>query len=261
LEGNKRALSAIINTIPDHKLYLIKDLDYAADAWKALKNKYKPVNAHTIVQTKQDLMSTRCASHDLVDVEHWVVWMIGKKQVLHNADPNAMGDKEFVRHIVTLMPQMGRWMYMANLLAMAMLKNELDGQKFTSAAVISMICEQMKMNDRVAQEEVVMNVNVGQKRPCEDACYTNSQSANQSSKRFHHEYNGLSLHSSYQRELILQYPVPSSQAQQHQGHSQMLHCTNTYCRRPNGHLACARQANIHLGGMVPGISTSTQPNI
>jgi hypothetical protein len=49
LEGNKCTLSAIIDALPDHKLYLVNNTRYTADTWKALQNKYKPMNARTVI--------------------------------------------------------------------------------------------------------------------------------------------------------------------------------------------------------------------
>jgi hypothetical protein len=212
IEGNKRALSAIIDAIPDHKLYLVKDLKYAKDAWKALKNEYKPMNARTIVQVKQELLSGKCASHLSADVEKWLVWMIAKKQELHDVDPSSMTDMEFARHLITLMPQTGKWTYLANELSRAMSKDVLDGQKLTSMAVINAMRDQMRVNDRGIQEEAVMNATSSGKRTHEQAYY--SIQANQANKRPRTDSSSVNAGSS----------------------SNVKWCINRYCKRPRGHL-------------------------
>jgi hypothetical protein len=215
IEGNKRALSAIIDAIPDHKLYLVKDTKYARDAWKALKNEYKPMNARTIVQVKQELLSGKCASHSSADVEKWLVWMIAKKQALHDVDPSSMTDTEFARHLITLMPQTGKWTYLSNELSRAMTKDMLDGQKLTSMAVINAMRDQMKVNDRGMQEEAVMNAMSSGKRTLEQAYYTSQTNPN-ANKRLRVENYGSTSNTG--------------------SSGGVKWCINRFCKRPKGHL-------------------------
>jgi hypothetical protein len=251
LDGNKRALSAIIDAIPDHKLYLVKDVKYAADAWKKLRAEYKPTNTQTIVQLKQELMGTRCASHSSSDVERWLVWMIGKRQSLLDADPNAMSDVEFAQHIITLMPLTGKWTYLGNELSRAMIKGTLDNQKLTSSGVIVSIRDQMKINDRAVEEEAVMSVGGCVKRSYEEAhTYFSVPPPDQSAKRFRPEHNPPTLHSSTRREewTVNRPPYPNNRpfsSNNRPGsyvHGQQQPrvipmCTNTHCQRPRGHFA------------------------
>jgi hypothetical protein len=214
IEGNKHALSAIIDAIPDHKLYLVKDAKYARDAWKALRNEYKPMNAWTIVQLKQELLSGKCASHLSADVEKWLVWMIAKKQELHDVDPNSMPDIEFAWHLITLMPQTRKWTYLANELLRAMTKDLLDGQRLTSMAVINAMRDQMKVNDRGVQEEAVMNAMSSGKCTHELAYY--SSQPNQPNKRARFDNTSST-------------PNASSS-------SEPKWCFNHFCKRPRGHV-------------------------
>jgi hypothetical protein len=251
LDGNKRALSAIIDAIPDHKLYLVKDVKYAADAWKKLRAEYKPMNARTIVQLKQELMGTRCASHSSSDIERWLVWMIGKRQSLLDADPNVMSDIEFARHIITLMLLTGKWTYLGNELSRAMIKGTLDNQKLSSSGVIASLRDQMKTNDRAVEEEVVMNVGGGVKRSYKEAhTYFSIPPPDQSAKRFRPEHNPPTLHSSTRCEewnanrppYPTNRPFPSNNHSGGHAYGQQQPrvipmCTNTYCQQPRGHFA------------------------
>jgi hypothetical protein len=235
LDGNRLALSAIVEALPDHKLYLVKDAEYAADAWKAIKEEYKPMNARTIVLAKQELLGTKCPSHSNPDVQRWITYMITQRQALQDADSNAFGDEEFARHLIMLDPSGGDWTYTATDLAKALLSGELNGRKLTSQAVINAYKEQMALNDRKAKEESVMNANFNGARG-EKRVFDNSGSGKsnyQDPKRQRTEYNSPSLHSSQQRESIPQYRqvgVPQGSARAD------LWCSNQFCRRPRGHL-------------------------
>jgi hypothetical protein len=232
LDGNRLALSAIVEALPDHKLYLVKDIDYAADAWNAIREEYKPMNARTIVLAKQELLGTKCPSHNSADVQKWITYMIMQRQALQDADSNAFGDEEFARHLIMLGPSGGDWTYTSTDLAKALLSGELNGKKITSQAVINAYKEQMALNDRKAKEESVMNANAngqrGEKR-FSDNDYNGGRGNYPDPKRQRIEYNGPSLHSSQQRESIPQYrhtPGPSRGT---------LWCSNQFCRRQKGH--------------------------
>jgi hypothetical protein len=207
LDGNRQALSAIVEALPDHKLYLVKDAEYAADTWKAIKEEYKPMNACTIVLAKQELLGTKCPSHSTPDVQRWITYMITQRQALQDADSNAFGDEEFARHLIMLGPSGGDWTYTATDLAKVLLSGELNGRKLTSQAVINAYKEQMALNDRKAKEESVMNAGLngprGEKRGFDIGGV--GKGNYQDPKRQRIEYNGPSLHSSQQRESIPQY--------------------------------------------------------
>jgi hypothetical protein len=238
LEGNKRTLSAIVDAIPDHKLYLVKDVRYASDAWNALQNEYKPVNARTVIRAKQELMSTRPASHNSADVEKWVVYMIAKKQALNDASPDAMSDFDFACQLITSMPQTGKWNYTFSVLSRAMLNKVLDGHPLTSSAVVATIREQMKSNDTALEEEAVMAANAGlmmattgTKRGLE---YVSYATPGHQQKRFRTGivpyYNSAPTHSPNNR-------IPPAQSRPGGSPGQGVpHCSNTYCKRPVGHL-------------------------
>jgi hypothetical protein len=235
LDGNRQALSAIVEALPDHKLYLVKDAEYASDAWKAVKEEYKPMNARTIVLTKQELLGTKCPSRNSSDVQKWITYMITQRQALQDADSNAFGDEEFVRHLIMLGPTGGEWTYMSTDLAKALLSGELNGKKLTSQAVINAYKEQMALNNRKDKEESVMNANTSGSRGEKRGYDTGGGRRNsyQDPKRQHTEYNGPSLHSSQQHESIPQYRPPSVP----QGPNRAdLYCSNQFCRRPRGHL-------------------------
>jgi hypothetical protein len=232
LDGNRLALSAIVEALPDHKLYLVKDIDYAADAWNAIREEYKPMNARTIVLAKQELLGTKCPSHSSADVQKWITYMIMQRQALQDADSNAFGDEEFARHLIMLGPSGGDWTYTSTDLAKALLSGELNGKKITSQAVINAYKEQMALNDRKAKEESVMNTNAngqrGEKR-FSDTDYNGGRGNYPDPKRQRIEYNGPSFHSSQLRESIPQYrhmPGPSRGT---------LWCSNQFCRRQKGH--------------------------
>jgi hypothetical protein len=233
LDGNRQALSAIVEALPDHKLYLVKDAEYAADAWKAVRNEYKPMNARTIVLAKQELLGTKCPSHSSPDVQKWITYMITQRQALQDADSNAFGDEEFARHLIMLGPSGGDWTYTAAELAKALLNGELNGRKLTSQAVINAYKEQMALNDRKAKEESVMNTNAGGQRGEKRGFENGGRGSYQDPKRQRVEYNGPSLHSSLQRESIPQYRRPNVP----QGPSRADQwCSNQFCRRPRGHI-------------------------
>jgi hypothetical protein len=258
LDGNKRTLSAIVDALPDHKLYLVKDIRYAADAWKALQNEYKPVNARTVIRVKQDLMNTRPASHNSADVEKWLVYMIAKKQALNDACPDGMLDFDFACQLITLMPQTGKWNYTFSVLSRAMLSKTLDGLPLTSTGVVAAIREQTKLNDTALEEEAVMAANAGMmvvaptypsfnpvvpatgmKRPLENVSYA----APGPQKRFRTGivpyYNSGSpsnppnLYPNSSNRPADMTRTSTSQGASSRGH---LYCVNTYCKRPVGHL-------------------------
>jgi hypothetical protein len=251
LDGNKRTLSAIIDAIPDHKLYLVKNVRYTADAWKALQTKYKPINARTVIKTKQDLMGTRPASHNSADVEKWIVYMIAKKQALNDADPDGMSDFDFACQLITSMPQTGKWNYTFSVLSRAMLSKVLDGQPLTFTGVVTALREQMKSNDTALEEEAIMAANAGMmvtttaanvgmmatttgiKRTSDYVNY----SAPSPQKRFRTGivpyYNNSHPNNTYNNPPQGHAGNFPTQSQPGTGPPR---CSNTYCKRPVGHL-------------------------
>lgn len=108
LDGDKKALSFIVEAVPVQKLYVIRDCTSAHAAWEALKDEYEPANTLAAIGIKQQIIGNSCKDDDPV---LWLQVMIQLYARLRDADPSMMSDTEFVNHLVTLMLKDDAWRY------------------------------------------------------------------------------------------------------------------------------------------------------
>ena len=106
MEGNELALSKIVCAVPDSQLNL-GDLQYAKQAWEALRAYYLPRNSHWVTSLKGDITAYRCGPG--VDIVQWLKTMGDMYSSLRCMDRHRMSDREFALVIIDNMPQSGRW--------------------------------------------------------------------------------------------------------------------------------------------------------
>lgn len=115
LQGDAKALAAIVKAVPASKLHLVKKFTHAKEAWDALKAEYRSVNSMKAARLKQQIVGYKFI--DGYDMTRWRSDMQRMYQDLCTIDDNAMPDNEFARHLVIMMPNSGPWRYLASQLA------------------------------------------------------------------------------------------------------------------------------------------------
>lgn len=74
ISNDKKAQAIIVRAVPSEKLYVVKDCKSAHETWRALKNEYKPANALTAINIKQQIIGNACGPG--VDPVNWLRIMI-----------------------------------------------------------------------------------------------------------------------------------------------------------------------------------------
>ena len=106
MDGNDIALSKIVCAVPNSQLNL-GDLQYAKEAWEALRAYYLPRNSHRVTSLKGDITAYRCGPG--ADIVQWLKAMGDMYNTLCCMDRHRMSDREFALVIIDNMPQAGRW--------------------------------------------------------------------------------------------------------------------------------------------------------
>ena len=91
--GNGIALAKIVLSIPDKRLFLVRHLKFAKQAWENLRSYYEPRNTHHALNIIEEIKAFNCTPH--MDVEQWVkdmhrlysfVCSLDSKDLLSNTD-------------------------------------------------------------------------------------------------------------------------------------------------------------------------------
>ena len=160
------------------------------------------------------------------DTVKWRDDMLCMFNELTDADPTAMTDHEFARHLVTMMRKDGEWQYTSSQLADEMTKAELARKPLSSSYVLDRLkAEDERQQNPESSTSVLMTARTefnakygttGPKRP---------------------------------REPILAYSAPSNSKRPREHYTQTSPrpiCDNEYCERPVGH--SQKDCFVYKGG-------------
>nr|GAT60467.1 predicted protein [Mycena chlorophos] len=133
--GDKKAQAVLIRAVPAGKLWVVRKCLTAHDVWMALKNEYEPAGALTAVMIKEQILNNRCQPGD--DPVLWRTSMIELHQALDEADPTAMPDAEFAKHLVHQMTSDAEWRFCRDQLRAEIRDAEAKGSPMTSTMVVN----------------------------------------------------------------------------------------------------------------------------
>jgi hypothetical protein len=231
---NIKVLSLILDSVPPNRLYLSRGCKTAKDLWDALKEEYRPVNAHRIVTLKGQLMQYRYEPG--MNMRKWTDDMRRMQHDLLVMDPTALSDEEFARHLITLMPNDEDYRYLASELHNLMIRAETKKEKLTSAMVLEKLRTEefrlSQLHDSTTSPAGVLTARADLESKLAAA------EAHRGQKRSHADVNHISLPNKRARN-------PSDRRTQAGGDRNQKVCQNEYCDRPARH---TKEECIAYGG-------------
>src|SRR6201996_2483154 len=237
---NKKILSLIVDAVPSHKLYVVRDCKSAKEAWEALRHQYKPSN-----QIRATHMKTQLNSFVYQPQMSPVKWL-NTMQVMYNElcdlDPTGkmMSDDQFTRQLIEQMPQDDEWRTMASTLMNKLRDADAEGAKLTSKYVMGELKEEAwqvvrRDNPKEAVGGSVFSVNTG------------SGSGRTSPQKQFAPDNTDRIKRARTASYRSDYPTNNYRAS-HSGSRPTEFCKNEYCERPIGHTKAKCYA--YGGGLV-----------
>lgn len=210
----RRVKSLIVDALPQHRLYLVKQSKTAKDLWVALKETYRPTNELRVTSLKTDLIGY--VYEPGMDVIKWKDNILAMYHSLLSMDPTAISDDEFARQIITLMPIDGPWQFVSSQLHNLMITSRRDRKPLESREILAKIVnEHWRINRRDERTKIggVMSARVEL----------------ESRQREEKMERGIKRSASVNQVTT---QMPNKRARRDRSG---LICANEHCERPRGH--------------------------
>lgn len=235
---NKRILSLIVDAVPSHKLYIVRDCKTAKEAWDALRQHYKPSNQIRATHMKTQLNSF--VYQPQMSPEKWLSTMQNMYNELCDLDPSGkmMTDDQFARQLIEQMPQEDEWRTIASTLMNKLRESDGDGTKLTSKYVMGELREEAW---RVARRNHNPKETVG------GSVFSTTGGGRTSSRKQVAPETTDRYKRARTTSYRSDYPI-SNHRTLHPGSRSAEFCENEYCERPIGHTKAKCYA--YGGGLV-----------
>lgn len=138
-DGITRCL--IYEALPDDQIEIVKDATTAKEAWEALKDEYRPVNALRAQILVQQIMSFKADSIANVNVTKWANKMRSLYKQLSNQDNTRITDLDFARALLSLVPTSDAWATFSERMQEQMTAADKAGKPLRSSYIIQKIKE------------------------------------------------------------------------------------------------------------------------